>query len=209
MMRFVCALVSVFFAAASVAAEDRFKVSGTALIYDSRVPGPDERVSSILYDDIDELLALLRANDQVTELHLNSEGGGYYAAFEMADIVADFELDTHVLDICTSSCTYLLLGGAKRTMERGGRIGFHRTSWSAENMSGYFDDNAAERGWESPFEMASWNYGDTQFEVYERLTFMTKRGVDPVFAIETLRPDSNDMWYPYRPILLGAGVLTE
>lgn len=195
--------------AASIAHADRFRLDGTTLIYDSREPGPEGRPSSIAYEDVGDLVSILRANPDVTLLQLNSDGGGYFAAFDMADALIDFGVDTEVLDICASSCAYAFLGGTNRKLRRGGRIGFHQTSWSAESISQFYDEEAGERGWDSPFAMTSWNYGDTQYEVYERLAFMIRRGVDAEFAIETLRPSSDDMWYPYRAVLVASGFLTE
>lgn len=38
---------------------------------------------------------------------------------------------------------------------------------------------------------------------------MLARGVDPAFAIQTLREDSLGMWYPPRAVLIAAGVVTD
>ena len=46
-------------------------------------------------------------------------------------------------------------------------------------------------------------------EIHEQLIYMVNRGVEPVFAIETLKTTADGMWYPYRIRLLAAGVLTE
>ena len=200
------AAVCTMAAAAPGAARERFSIDGDTLIFDTET-GDDTQ--GIRGDDVDRLIALLRANEAVTTVRLHSTGGGYFAAFDMADVIIDFELDTEIVDECASACAYVFLGGKRRIMWRGARLGFHRTFWSAENVQTYYEDRREARGWATPFDFASWNYEDTQLEVYERLSFMVERGVAPGFAIETLRADSADMWYPYRLRLLAAGVLTQ
>ncbi|MEL6700637.1 MAG: hypothetical protein AAFO58_02980 [Pseudomonadota bacterium] len=187
----------------------RFSVQGTALVYNTANPGAFDREDSIVYDDVDQLREMLRAHPEVTEVQLNSEGGGYFAGFDMARIIQDFELDTVVRDECSSSCTYVFLGGAGRRMMRGARIGFHHTSWGAANIESFYGDRAEANGWDTAFDFASWVYEDTQTEVYDRLSFMVNRGVDATFAIETLRAGTDDMWYPPRSVLLAAGFLSE
>ena len=94
-------------------------------------------------------------------------------------------------------------------MARGARIGFHQLSWIAQAVSEYYDDNRARRGWQTPFDFAEWMYEDTQTETYNRLIYMLSRGVDAAFSIQTIRKPDQSMWFPHRPVLLAAGVLTE
>lgn len=205
MTRVAAALLALASLLGPASAAERFTVDGTALIYDTEQSGAE----GINYKDVARLRELLRANPEVTKLQLNSSGGGYYPAFDMANILVDFDLDTEVLDECSSSCVFVFLGGRNRSMTRGGRIGFHRTYWEPESVEEYYNDVHGDRGWQDPFDFVSWNYEDTQLEVFERLTFMIERGVTAAFSIETLRADSSDMWYPYRIRLIAGGVLTE
>lgn len=203
--RLIAALaVAVFATAAS--ADERFRVERDTLIFDTETGADAE---GIRFDDVDRMIALLRENEGLTTVRLNSSGGGYYAAFDLAAVLIDFELDTEIVDECASACAFVFLGGKRRTMWRGAKLGFHRTFWSAENIASYYQDRRDDWGWQSAFDFASWNYEDTQLEVYDRLNFMTDRGVSASFAIETLRTESADMWYPYRLRLIAAGVLTE
>ena len=189
-------------------ASERYKVENGRLIFNTEVEieGQDEDLS---FDDVEPLRKLLRGDDSIHVLELNSEGGGYYAAFDIADLVIDFQLDTHVRDVCESSCVTVFLAGKNRTMSRGGRIGFHQTSWSAGAIKDYYESNSDREGWETPFDFAAWMYGDTQTEVYALLSYMIARGVDPSFAIQTIRKLDASMWRPYRTVLRAAGVLTE
>ena len=52
-------------------------------------------------------------------------------------------------------------------------------------------------------------YRDTQDEVYAHLKYLTSRGGDPMFAIESIRNPQSEMWRPHRSELQAAGVLTE
>lgn len=190
--------------AAPAAAEGPFRVAGEVLIYDT-----EAAETGIEVGDTERLVALLRAHPEVRVVELNSSGGDYFESFDMAHAIADFELDTRVVGSCESSCAHVFLGGVRRTLARGGRIGFHQSTWGADSAESYYDDWAAEERWQTPFDMVSWTYEDTQTEVYDRLMFMIDRGVDPRFAIETLRQPAGGIWYPDRAALLAAGYLTE
>ncbi len=194
--------------AAAIAAPSKLRIDGERLIYDTNNVGEGEE-TGIIWDDIAPLLALLKDNPQVTTLELNSGGGYFNASSELARRLIDFDLHTYVNGECASMCVRVFLAGTKRTLARGSLIGFHQLGWDPQSIKEYYDANAANEGWGDPFEFASWNYTDTQTEVHERLSYMIARGVDPVFAIESLQYTSGEMWYPERAELLTAGVLTE
>lgn len=185
----------------------KFAVDGAALIYDTHVG--DGGITDIEAEDIPVLRALLSANPDITVLQLNSGGGSVFAAQTMSDIVLDFGLDTRVDGDCDSSCVTIFLAGTNRTMSRGSRLGFHPVHWSAENIADYFAREADDFGWDSPWEFAAWMYQDTQQEVYRALNYMVSRGVDPAFAIQSIRRPAGDLWRPHRTVLRAAGVLTE
>lgn len=187
---------------------ERFRVQGDRLIYDT-IALVDGQEQEIRYSDVDLLRDTLRRHKEIKVLELESKGGGHYPSVELAELVIDFELDTHVPNICESSCVTILLGGAKRTMARGARIGFHQLSWGASAIEEYYNEQRERQAWETPFEFAQWMYDDTQTETFNRLKYMIDRGVDSAFAIQSLRRPDAPMWRPYRAVLLAAGVLTE
>lgn len=189
-------------------AAGKLRVDGTTLIYDTTEPVEGEK-SGIVSGDVDRMLELLRGDSAITRLQLNSGGGEVYSAIQISGIVIDFELDTNVHGDCDSSCVIVFLAGDKRTMSRGSRIGFHQIFWSAKNIESFYQLEREEEGWETPWEFAAWMYLDTQQEVYEHLTYMIDRGVDPGFAVKTMRDPNSSMWRPYRSELVAAGVLTE
>lgn len=186
----------------------RLAVTGDRLIFDTTVPLDDDD-AEIHGDDLPALRDLLRANPDVRVLEIKSTGGGHYPAMDIAALVIDFGLDTHVEDFCESACVTVFLAGKTRTMALGGRLGFHQLSWGADAVSDYYDRNKERRGWETPFDFAEWMYEDTQSETYTRLSYMVSRGVQAEFAIQSIRKPDTSMWYPYRAVLMGAGVLTE
>ncbi|MEM6305423.1 MAG: hypothetical protein AAF744_11920 [Pseudomonadota bacterium] len=205
-----CAMVAPAFAQTDAAEPEpqRFSVEGETLTYDTTVL-VNGRELDIRQSDVREMRALLRDNPGVTRLALRSTGGGHYPAMDMAALVIDFELDTHVEDFCESSCVTVFLGGAKRSMAKGARLGFHQLSWGANSVQDYYNKHRQRRGWDTPFDFAEWLYKDTQTETYTRLAYMVERGVDAEFAIQSLRRPDATMWFPYRSVLKAAGVITQ
>jgi len=183
-------------------------IDGDTLIYDTKKPD-DETLQGIDWDDIDGLIEILKSNPNVTVLELNSSGGSMTAATYFADIVIDYELDTKVDGSCESSCTTIFLAGEKRTIERGSWLGFHQSYWEPEYISQFYEREKDAEGWNDPFDFASWLYEDTQDEILQKLQYLTERGVEPSFAIKTLRATSDEMWYPRRKELEAAGVIRE
>ena len=185
----------------------KLRVVDDVLVYDTI--NTTAASSDIENDDIPVLRALLKANPQVRMLELNSAGGSVWASQIISDIVIDYELDTRVDGDCDSSCVTIFLAGNSRSMTRGSRLGFHQVQWSAANIFEYYEREAENYGWEDPWEFAEWVYLDTQQEVYLALNYMVSRGVDPGFAIQSIRKPDGALWRPHRAVLRAAGVLTE
>lgn len=185
---------------------DKLRVEGAALIYDT-VDVPEEHLD-ILWDDVAAFRTMLSRNPQVRIVHLNSYGGELTAARDMADIVTRRGLATRVTGTCDSACVLIFLAGEDRSLAPGATIGFHRFTWDADSVRDFFDDHAGEYGWSDAFDLAEWLYEDTQAEIFDHLTYMLARGVDPAFAVQTLREPSDGMWYPPRAVLIASGVVT-
>lgn len=210
-MRFVVLCFALIASTAALAKEPvasgKFTVQDEVLIYDTE-DVPDGVKDEMEDADVDELLYLLRRNPHVTTLRLNSAGGSLWAGDEMSRLVIDFELDTEVQSVCASACPVVFLGGAKRSLQRGGKIGFHRSSWSPQDIANYYLEERVEEGWSTPFEFTAWVYGDTQEEIYQDLAFMLSRGVSAEFAIRSKQYFS-EMWYPTRKELRQGGFLRD
>jgi len=208
-VRIVMVLLIVLYQVPSAYAQNKkFELSGQLLIYNTFL-AENENEQEITWADVDELKVLLRANENIRKLELNSSGGDLEAAMYMADIVIDYELDTNVNGTCDSACTLIFLGGEKRTIERGSWLGFHQSYWDATYIKDYYDYHAESEGWKTPFEFASWMYEDTQQEILRKLQYFVERHVDAAFAIKTMKATSDNMWYPRRKELIRAGVIVE
>ena len=199
-------LIALLTSFATKAVADPFTVNGNAVLYDTI---NSEVTEEIDYGHAETLLEILKANENIEMLILNSEGGLIEAGYDIADIVIDAELNTHVDIICESACATVFLAGKKRSLELGAKIGFHSSYWAAEDIHEYFTSKKDIMGWETPFEFASWLYEDTQAEVFSDFEYLLERGVNAQFAIRTLKASSDNMWYPRRAELEAAGVLTE
>ena len=186
---------------------DKFTIDQSKLIYDTENI-EDWENAEINQDDPDIFFQLLIENPQITTVQLNSGGGLQADAYEISDLIIDFDLDTHVNGICHSSCTILFLAGNKRTVERGSTLGFHQLHWAAESQRVYYEYYLGT-DWNDEFEYAEWLYNDAQATILLDMEYLLERGVEPSFAIKTLQADSYDMWIPRRKELINAGVITE
>ena len=205
---FAVFFVAMMFPLSATSQASKFELNGSTLIYDTS-SASNEQEQEITWEDVDELDALLKSEQSIKEIELNSAGGDVEAAFYMADLIIDYELDTNVNGTCESACTLMLLAGERRTVERGSWVGFHQSYWDAPYIQGYFERNKDTKGWSNAFEFASWMYEDTQREVLRNLQYFVERGVDAGFAIKTMEATSDDMWYPRRKELEAAGVIVE
>ena len=205
---FAVFFVAMMFPLSATSQASKFELNGSTLIYDTS-SASKEQEQEITWEDVDELDALLKSEQSIKEIELNSAGGDVEAAFYMADLIIDYELDTNVNGTCESACTLMLLAGERRTVERGSWVGFHQSYWDAPYIQGYFERNKDSKGWSNAFEFASWMYEDTQREVLRNLQYFVERGVDAGFAIKTMKATSDDMWYPRRKELEAAGVIVE
>ena len=187
---------------------EKFSIVGDTLIYDTS-KASDEALAEINWEDTDILAQMLLDNPDIKTLQLNSFGGLIEAAVYMSDIIIDYELDTHIVGECISSCAILFIAGEKRTIQRGSWLGFHQSSWDKVSIKDYYENNKEEFGWENAFEYSSWIYKDTQKQIFRDMEYLLERGVEPLFAIKTMKADSKDMWYPRRKELESAGVIRE
>ena len=187
---------------------EKFSIDGDKLIYDT-FKAANESKAEINWEDSDILAQMLLDNPDIKTLQLNSQGGLIEAAVYMSDIIIDYELDTHIVGECISSCAILFIAGEKRTIQRGSWLGFHQSSWDKVSIKDYYEYNKDEYGWENAFEYSSWIYKDTQKQIFRDMEYLIERGVEPLFAIKTMKADSKDMWYPRRKELEAAGVIRK
>ncbi|MBY6137744.1 ATP-dependent Clp protease proteolytic subunit [Nocardioides marinus] len=208
----VCAAVALWLGSGVAALAEnlpqKFGLADGTLVYDTEtgvVGEPDE----ISEEDVERMRRILADHPEITQLQLNSAGGSVDAGEALAELVLSRGLHTLVDGICVSACVDVFLAGNQRRMTPGSRIGFHQRSWPPEAVHSFYRSERKAERWSTPFEFGSWIYSDTQREIHDYLTYMVMRGVDPAFAIETLRTPSQAEWYPSRLRLTAAGVLRE
>lgn len=191
----------------NVNASEKFSVEGNTLIYDTENVTNEE--AGIVWDDAEVLASVLLENQGVRILQLNSTGGDLETAYYMSDLIIDYGLDTNVVGECSSACTVLLIAGERRTVQKGSWVGFHQSSWDATSMKNWYEYYKADEGWQDEFEFAEWLYTDTQEYIFNEFQYLLEREIDPLFAIKTMKAESDDMWYPRRKELLAANVITD
>ena len=201
---FLTNLILISWAAPALA--DVFKVVDNVLYFDTENSEITDEISS---GHEEELLTILKKHSEVDTLVLNSSGGVLWVASDMADVVIDAGLDTHVELSCASACVTVFLAGTKRSLALGGKIGFHKSYWEADSIEEYYESEKESEGWSSFFDFASWLYEDTQAEIFKRFEYLIERGVTPKFVVETLKAGSDGMMYPRRDKLLDGGILTD
>ncbi|MGI9310021.1 MAG: hypothetical protein ACR2P7_00640 [bacterium] len=194
---------------ANANANEKFSIDGGILHYNTDLP-KNENDQEITEDDVDYFKKVLKENPDIKTVHITSSGGITWAAIEIADLIIDYDLNTHVTGVCFSACPLLFLGGTKRTLERGSKIGFHRSWWPVDDLKEYYESEKEYYEWESVYDFASWVHDDAQEDMYNHFKFLLERGIEPSFVIETVSARSDeDGWYPRRKQLLNAGFLTE
>ena len=153
---------------------EKFSIDGDTLIYDTS-KSSDEALAEINWEDSDILAQMLLDNPDIKTLQLNSLGGLIEAAVYMSDIIIDYELNTHVVGECSSSCAILFIAGERRTIKRGSWLGFHQGSWDKDSIKEHYEYNKEEYGWTNEFEHSSWIYKDTQKQIFRDMEYLIER----------------------------------
>ena len=158
-------------------------------------------------DDVKVLAALKRAKNPKLVV-LTSEGGNLNTSKAISDLIIDYEIDTHAVGECSSGCTIIFLAGNKRTLERGSKLGFHRSSWSVSSLKEAYESSPED--WNNNiYEFAQWVDAVALEDAFSDLQYLLERGVEPQFAIKTMKAEAGDMWYPRRMEMRKAGLLTQ
>jgi len=124
-------------------------------------------------------------NHAIKSVHLNSLGGRLGPALHISDLILSKELDTYAEGGCYSACTIVFIGGKRRVITIGTKLGFHSGA-----MPGVSDA-----------EMRS-------IQSEERHYFLAQ-GVPPSFLRKAYGTPSDQMWYPTYRDLMTANVVTH
>ena len=134
------------------------------------------------------LMDLLEQHPKTERVVFNSEGGRIFAARIIAQQIQQRGLDTHVDAKCFSACTIAFIAGAKRTLGRKARLGFHRYAF-ANRFAVQTVDAVAEQ--------------------QKDLDFFRTRGVKPDFLDRVFDARHDSLWQPDHATLHAAAVVTD
>jgi hypothetical protein len=191
-------------------AKERMVVQGYHLIYDLSISsGLPDSEQTILPEDHILLAGLLMEHPELDTVVVSGGGGVNWPAHEMANKIEAFGLNTIAKNTCSSACTTILLAGRERSMHKGSRLGFHRTSNSADHLREVYASLRGNMGWKDEFAFANYIFEQGQVTARSYIESLVRRGVDAEFALRVLTYGSNDMWYPSEEELLASGVLTR
>lgn len=128
------------------------------------------------------LRAVLHRNPGVHVLHINSGGGRFIEAQQMAELIRARGLSTYVAGVCASACTLVFPAGRERWLAPEATLGFHTPDFG---LLAPRDEVAAVAEWRDALVAA---------------------GYRPAFVDRGLEAPFEDMWYPTREELAQSGV---
>jgi hypothetical protein len=131
-----------------------------------------------------EFETMLKAMDNVHTVRLNSHGGRIMEAQKISDLIKARRLSTYVTQHCVSACTIVFLGGTKRYLHAGAKLGFHQPHFRGMTANEQRASIAREQ---------------------ERLE---KFGLSHAFAERANTASPSGMWYPEQSELLRERVVT-
>ncbi len=159
----------------------------TGLAYEVRVlPGGKELelVGGVGRGLDKKVLETLDRNPSIRVVHVNLYKGGLVrVARRLREKLRERKLTTYVSGACVSACTEVFLGGERRSMRVGAKIGFH---------------GPMAPGMLEPVR---------EFLLYRERSHLTSLGIEKSFAAKALRVEPKDMWYPSAQELIEAGVI--
>lgn len=91
---FAVFFLAMMFPLTATSQASKSELNSSTLIYDTSSTSA-EREQEITWKDVDELDALLKSEQSMREIEIKSAGGDVEAAFYMADLIIDYELDTN------------------------------------------------------------------------------------------------------------------
>lgn len=120
----------------------------------------------------------------VRVVHVNLyKGGRVDVARRLGQLLRERKLTTYVSGACLSACAEAFLGGSRRYLRDGAKLGFHGPQAPGLSALG------------------------REFLFYGERSRLVSRGVDKAFASRALRVEPQDMWYPSAAELHAAGVI--
>tara|TARA_E500000305_G_scaffold87860_1_gene74426 strand:- start:2635 stop:3591 length:957 start_codon:yes stop_codon:yes gene_type:complete len=136
----------------------------------------------------DHLKHQLKAYPDVKQIILASTGGNIYEARGLSNTIRQNGLNTLVISECSSACTTVFIGGIKRHLASGGKLGFHQYRIDAD--------------------YAVLNADPLREQDRDRAIFL-QAGVAIWFLDMMFDSPPSGMWYPELSELIDAHVVTD
>jgi hypothetical protein len=140
------------------------------------------------FDLNSDLQTLIKQNDKIKTVELDSSGGLIYAARALAFTIEKNQLNTHVEGICNSACTVAFMAGKNRTLGENGKIGFHQYEFQKQH----------------PLQVKQ-----AEDEQERDRQYFSDRGVSKQFLEAVYRSGHQAIWQPKRTVLEQSGVVTQ
>jgi hypothetical protein len=131
----------------------------------------------------DRVRATLDAHPGIALVHLNSDGGRVAEARKLRDLIASRNISTYTSTRCLSACVIPFLGGARRLVAPGARVGFHQYSFAGTTGTAVLEEMETDK------------------------RYFVLRGVSESFVRQAFRP-SDALWYPTAEQMRAAGYIT-
>ncbi len=195
-INFLLCVVFTCISCIAVVAEE-FSISNNQLI----ISGED-------VEDAEKILSLLENNEKIDTVVFDVWGGSQSDAIDIADIIIDFELDTHISGSCWGNCVFMFVAGEKRTMARGSEVSIRFYPYTKEQIDRVLDEKTYEYIG-SLAEYIIWIDETARAELVEYFSLLVERGIKPEFIIKSIEKGTIERWIPRRKELLEANFLTE
>ena len=131
---------------------------------------------------------LLQQNPTITTVILESDGGNIYEGRGLARLFSERQMETRVETRCSSACTIAFSGGARRSISRTAKLGFHQYKMDAD------------------YEIVVTNPRKEQERDLQRFR---QAGFSEAFLARIFASHPQQMWFPDHDELLQAGVVHE
>lgn len=209
-VRFMLVFIGCTLLGPKTEAQDRMTIEGNTLIFDTNaVWAATDDSPSIIDSDANLFGDLLMNNPAVDTVVISGSGGSLHAAYELARKLSQFDLTVIARNDCESGCSLMFMGGKIRKLEKGARLGFHRSATDAQSQRENYATLKESLGWADEFAYVRWAYEDGQIVAREYIEYLMQRGIKPEFALRVMAYSTQDMWYPTEKEMREAGVLTE
>lgn len=134
--------------------------------------------------------SLIEKNKTITSVLLESNGGHIYEGRGLSKLFSRYNLDTEVDKYCSSACASAFIGGNKRHLSKGAKLGFHQYKLDYSHHKKLVPFHKPEE------------------EQRRDIELFKSRGINQSFLDKVFSKKPDQMWFPTHEELLAASVIT-